>query len=183
MEFRLVYDGPLKSNRGVVDKHALRRHFHLQLQELVNRKAMAHFKRMLEVNQAQATFRAVGEYTFIPLITEKLNNVAELHITLLTPEEPGRSVTQAGDLDNRLKTLLDALRTPKNLGELPQGAKPEEHEKPFFCLLEDDALISGLSVVTDRLLVSAKNSTQVLLVIHVVPKSTTASIGAVTWTV
>ena len=183
MGFRLVYDGLLKSNRGVGDKHELRRHFHLQLQELVNRKTMEHFKRMLLVNRAQATLLQVGDYNFVALITAKLQNVADLHITLLTPEEPGRAVTQAGDLDNRLKTLLDALRAPKNCGEIPKNSTPSEYESPFFCLLEDDALISGLSVTTDRLLVPAKSQSQVLLVIHVIPRSTVASIGSLNWTV
>jgi hypothetical protein len=59
----------------------------------------------------------------------------------------------AGDLDNRIKTLLDALKIP-NDKELPSGAKPSGTENPFFCLLEDDSLITHIRIITDRLLVS-----------------------------
>jgi hypothetical protein len=102
MEFRLTYDGPLKSNRGPQDKQTLRQHFHMQLRELVERRSMAHFKRLLEKKNQNATFIDVGGFRFVPLITERLNLVARLNITFLTPEEPGRTITQGGDLDNRL---------------------------------------------------------------------------------
>ena len=181
MEFRLVYEGPLKASRGKDDKHELRRHFHVQLRELMTRKAMAHFKRLISERKTNATLLTVGAYTFAPLITEKLHNVADLHITLLSPEEPGRAITQGGDLDNRLKTLLDALRVPKQ-GELPAAAEPTADEDPFFCLFEDDALISGLSVTTDRLLSPVASSSHTLLVIHVAPRSTLTSLATATWT-
>lgn len=32
------------------------------------------------------------------------------------------------------------------------GYEPSQNENPFFCLLEDDALISSLNITTDRLL-------------------------------
>ena len=49
------------------------------------------------------------------------------------------------------KTLFDALRMPKNLGETGKVA-PQADESPFFCLLEDDRLITEVRVTTDRLL-------------------------------
>lgn len=181
MEFRLVYDGPLKSNRGRDDKHALRKVFHSQLRELLDRKAMAHVKKLIAARGPNATLIEVGPYTFAPLITEKLSQVASLHITLLTPEEPGRAITQGGDLDNRLKTLLDALRAPKVEGEIPTGSMPAADETPFYCMLEDDALLNGISVTSDRLLRPNENPSNVVLVIHVTPKSTLSPIGTVTW--
>ena len=105
-----------------------------------------------------------------------------LSITLLTPEEPGRAVTQAGDLDNRVKTLLDALRVPKSLTELPRGDRPADGETPFYCLLEDDALVSGLTVVSDRLLGRKADAAAVVLMIHVAPQATASSIGEMRWT-
>ena len=47
--------------------------------------------------------------------------------------------------------MIDALRLPKHAGELG-GIMPEEGEMPFFCLLEDDRLITKLAVETDWLL-------------------------------
>ena len=64
--------------------------------------------------------------------------------------EPG-GLLSAGDLDNRVKTLFDALRKPKSKSELG-GVVPAEDEDPFFCLLEDDSLITHTNVETDTLL-------------------------------
>jgi hypothetical protein len=52
-------------------------------------------------------------------------------ITLLRPEAPGNIVTQGGDIDNRLKTLLDALKVPNLPNALPTGAVPEADESPL----------------------------------------------------
>jgi hypothetical protein len=59
---------------------------------------------------------------------------------------------QGGDLDGRLKTVFDALRLPDNKAET-NDATPTADEDPFFCLLQDDKLISEVSVTTDELLV------------------------------
>lgn len=59
-------------------------------------------------------------------------------------------IKEGGDIDNRLKTLFDALRVPQTTDGL--GGEPEAGEKPMFVLLEDDALISEVRVNTDSLL-------------------------------
>jgi len=41
---------------------------------------------------------------------------------------------------------------PVNAGELGGHDKPAESETPFFCLLQDDRLITQTSVATDMLL-------------------------------
>lgn len=51
-----------------------------------------------------------------------------------------------GDIDNRLKTLFDALRLPNQTNELVGYDNPAPDENPFFCLLEDDSLITHVSV-------------------------------------
>jgi hypothetical protein len=56
-----------------------------------------------------------------------------------------------GDLDNRLKTLIDTLRKPHNANELVGNEMPPVDEDPFYCLLEDDDLVTGLGVETDML--------------------------------
>ena len=142
---------------------------------------MAHVKNLIDTEHPVVTFIQQDGFKFAPIFTEKFGHVVKLNITLLTPSEPGRVVTQGGDLDNRLKTLFDALRAPKP-GELPKGDSPGEGEEPFFCLLEDDALISAVSVETDRLLRPGHNPSNVVLIIQVVPESVTASIGLSQWT-
>ncbi|MDB5472820.1 MAG: hypothetical protein JWP99_123 [Devosia sp.] len=59
---------------------------------------------------------------------------------------------QSGDIDNRLKTLFDALRMPDSKEELGGYDKPGEDEAPFYCLMTDDKLITKIAVETDRLL-------------------------------
>jgi len=181
MEFRLLYEGPLKTNRGSADKQLMRRQFHMQLRELLTRPPMQPFKRLVEAKHQRATIREVGGFTFVPLIAESLQHVARLEVILLTPEEPGRAVTQGGDLDNRIKTLLDALRVPKVPSELPVGDQPASEEVPFYCLLEDDALVSNLSVVGDRLLRPVADRSHVVVMVRVIPERTGTSIGEVNW--
>lgn len=111
-------------------------------------------------------------FTFKPLVTEKLCLISELTITMLRPEPPGSIVTHGGDIDNRLKTLLDSLKMPKETGEIPKTDFPQEGEDPFCCLLEDDKLISKLSVATDQLLEPNQDPSIVHLLIHVRTKAT-----------
>jgi hypothetical protein len=96
--------------------------------------------------------KPVGCFLFAPLISEKVNLLAELEVLLLRPGDAGGIVTKGGDIDNSLKTLFDALRRPDTLDELPKKAIPGEDETPFFCLLDNDNLITGVTVLVDRLL-------------------------------
>jgi hypothetical protein len=77
--------------------------------------------------------------------------LCSLEILFLRRDYPG-GVISAGDLDNRIKTLIDALRMPKGASELVGNEQPAEGETPFFCLLEDDKMVTALSVETDNLL-------------------------------
>ncbi len=64
-------------------------------------------------------------------------------------------VYQSGDLDGRMKTLLDALAMPQHKEQvLGQTTKLN----PIFCLLEDDALVSGLEIESERLLTDKSNA-------------------------
>jgi hypothetical protein len=87
---------------------------------------------------------------YIPLVTEEMCLRCSLDILFLRPEEPGL-IIQGGDLDNRMKTLFDALRIPNNLAEAG-GEEGTDGDEPIYCLLEDDRLISEVRIVTDHLL-------------------------------
>ena len=63
---------------------------------------------------------------------------------------PGIALS-AGDIDNRIKTVIDALRRPRNASELA-GSVPQTGEDPFFVLMEDDKQVSHFAVETDTLL-------------------------------
>ena len=90
----------------------------------------------------------VAGKSFIPLVRESMSLVCDLDILFLRKGEPGQLVSQGGDIDNRIKTLLDGLRMPENATEI--GSKFVY--RPMYCLLENDSLITGLNVRTDQLL-------------------------------
>jgi hypothetical protein len=66
---------------------------------------------------------------------------------VLRKEDAGR-IYQGGDLDNRIKTLFDGLSVPNKDQVIPDPAIDD----PIYCLVEDDALITGLEISTHRLL-------------------------------
>ena len=173
MEFTLYYRGELKSNRGSKEKHSIRKVFHPQLQNLWNQVPLSTHQKYLERSKDPnelSILKEVGAFAFAPLVTEKLRMVAELNILFLRPEPPGAIITQGGDIDNRIKTLLDAFKVPAQPNSLPKAAIPEIHETPFFCLLEDDNLITNLNIETDRLLDSSNSPNEVVLIIRVKTK-------------
>ena len=175
MEFTLFYRGVLKSNGRSKDKQKIRRYFHPQLKNLWNQLPLTDHKELLDETSKDGEFtiiQNINGFNFAPLVTEKLHLIAELEIILLKPEQPGSIITQSGDIDNRLKTLLDSLRTPKETNEIPSEDTPKKDENPFFCLLEDDNLITALNVKTERLLENITNQSEVILIIKVVVKST-----------
>lgn len=91
-------------------------------------------------------------FRFAPLIGPHYGLACSLDILFLRRGAPGGTI-QGTDIDNRLKTLLDALKVPKYPEELGD-ATPQREEDPFFCLLSDDSVITQISITTDRLLLS-----------------------------
>ncbi|MCA1600450.1 MAG: hypothetical protein LC776_01975 [Acidobacteria bacterium] len=98
--------------------------------------------------------------------------LAELDLMILRPGPPGALVGHAGDIDNRVKTLLDALRIPRESTALPSDDKPLDGETPFFCLLGEDRLITRLSVDTDRLLEKTEDPSEVVLTLRITTRLT-----------
>lgn len=89
-----------------------------------------------------------GGHSFRPLIRESLQLNCSLSVTFLRHDDPLQGVTQNGDLDGRIKCLLDALTMPKP--EIAVRFPPQS--EPMYCLMESDALISDLEIETGRLL-------------------------------
>jgi hypothetical protein len=106
---------------------------------------------------------------FVPLVGKRGGFTCALEILFLRRGNPGDLIYSGGDIDNRLKVLMDGLVMPSALQDLG-GLPIEPDEDPFFVLLEDDNLITSISVTTDRLLTpKAENGRlhDVSLVIHV----------------
>jgi hypothetical protein len=85
---------------------------------------------------------------FRPLVRESYALHCGLKILFLRKEPPGK-IYQGGDIDGRIKTLLDALAMPQHVEQIIEQTKEGE---PIYCLLEDDSMVSGLQVESERLL-------------------------------
>ena len=91
----------------------------------------------------------VGKYKFVSLVRKELKLSCSLDILFL---RNGSFSKSAGDIDNRIKALIDSLRRP-NEGELKgEDSTPKADEDPFYCLLEDDKLIGSYAVKANTLL-------------------------------
>jgi len=170
MQFTLIYRGPLKSNARPDAKHKLRQYFHRQLRGLWTECPLKDYGAWLQPQTPQnqiSILRLTHGFTFAPLVCASMHAVAELDIQLLWPQAPGSIITSGGDIDNRLKTLFDALKLPSEPKALPAGAAPQSDETPFFVLLEDDSLITRVNVDVDRLLDNPGGSSEVALLIRV----------------
>lgn len=108
-------------------------------------------------------------YRFIPIVTEERALRCSLDILFLRPEAPG-FLFQSGDLDARLKIVIDALRMPYNVSECGDAA-PGMDEDPFYVLMQDAELVSEVRVTTDELLLLPQQTTldgnDAFMVIHV----------------
>lgn len=144
-EFHLHYQGLLLSsgNSGRSDhKQDVRRYFHDQLANLWKLKYPLKYKAE-HLNNLATDFR-MGDKKFIPIATHDNFLACGLDVTLLSRDF--RGVMDSGDLDGRLKTIIDALRIPK------AGENSDGPENPLLCVMEDDGLISELRVTGDLLL-------------------------------
>ena len=182
MNFRLIYEGPLSSSRSATpkEKQAIRRVLHPQLAELWRQPPL------LGLVEEHSAFNENafgpgnvlmivrrGNFAFVPVVSTRLKLICHLDILFLRPGPPGSLVGHGGDIDNRLKTLFDALQMP-DLNQVTDEVLLEG-ETPFFCLLEDDALVTRVTVETDRLLKgegSPIEPSRVLLVLNVTLKAT-----------
>jgi hypothetical protein len=92
-------------------------------------------------------------YSFLPIVTDELFLRCALEILFLRPEDTNM-ILQMGDIDGRIKTIFDSLRMPKveEASQLENTFPPTEDEKPMYCLLQDDKLVSEVKVTTDQLL-------------------------------
>lgn len=171
MKFTLVYQGDLPPTGNPETKWRIRRQLEPQLRGLWNSSQMDGVRKYLDRGNPANGGLYLGipkeGIEFFPLICERMSLRAELDVLLLSSELPG-GMLHAGDLDNRFKTLLDALSIPGNAQQFPEGADTED-DKQLFCLLEDDRLVTRLDIRNDRLLGLASGDRTTLVVIRVQP--------------
>jgi hypothetical protein len=178
MQFVLRYSGSLPSNGSPPDKDRIRAEISLQLEELWRHRPLSSMPELLQPAERPGSYSCIrmrGGCTFIPLVTAEACGIVDLDILLLRPEPPGNLVTQGGDIDNRMKTLLDALSMPAHESALTKDAKTKVG--PTYCLLEDDNLIASLRVSTEQLLVTGREKAFVELLIRVQTRVTAPTLG------
>lgn len=165
MDFRLIYNGVLPSqsdsNSRIKQKNEIRRKIHLQLRELWSVHPALRGLRDADP-QAPISLTGLADrfkrtnvndhiYRFAPLIGAEVGTACSLDILFLRRDGPGQLVVDGGDIDNRIKVLLDGLRMPHGKPEMSTDP-PKADEDPFLCLLEDDKYVTDLRISTDRLL-------------------------------
>jgi hypothetical protein len=127
MEFTLTYTGtlPPRQRRVSREKTALRAAFGPQLAELVPEFYPDGLPNEHKVK--------VNDLVYLALVPKILHVGVHLDIQIFTPSQRRRP----GDVDNRVKTLIDGLTVP-----LP-GARTETEDKDPnpLCLLEDDSQV------------------------------------------
>lgn len=172
MRFVLRYRGRLHSNGSTRDKAELRRALSPQLEVLWKLGALKEHNELLAPSPSGEHYSAVRSRdgaTYVPLVSAQLKGLADLDILLLRPGTPGGLITQGGDIDNRLKTLFDALSMPQNDNQV----LPEDRDLPrVYCVVENDALISSVSVRTEQLLDPGVSDKDVELIMTVTTRVT-----------
>jgi hypothetical protein len=173
MEFHLTYEGALfahQDDKKILQRnehvHSIRRQFHEQLKVLWHSHPILNALRtasdeycnkpngpkLREIFDEQA-------FNWLPIVTTANELICKVDILMLRHGPPGEVPT---DIDNRIKTLFDALR--KTTGPSEQVTKsgrpltPTKTEDPFYVLLQDDKLITHVSVTSDMLLEPVRKS-------------------------
>lgn len=191
MRFSLHYRGALKANGSPTDKHALRLALHPQLKRVAESRKIADrylsAKRDSRPGKArEAATSSIAGWRFVSLMVQLEQHqfdvvshdvrhwiqafseeepTVDLNITMFRPGAPGQIMDSGGDIDNRLKTLFDALQPP-NSGLTKLCERTGTDPDPVICLLADDAQIASLRVDT-RTLYDYSDPTEVLLVIDI----------------
>lgn len=146
MEIVLTYRGRIPAKRSDRESvWAMRREFHTQLEKLWGREPFDVLKRWEDSGFAAGAPRFTSSWrdqTFVPFLGRDLGVGADLEITLLSGHPRQKRVLSAGDLDNRVKRLVDALRVPHGDSEMAEALPPGGR---WYCLLQDDDVVTAVS--------------------------------------
>lgn len=198
VEFMLTHQGVLLSetNRSgevrrarAEHKHELRKAFHHQLKKwwddlpyLAHPEPNQPGRTVLGRRYEQYGPDALGQrfarfgYNFVPLVLREMELLCSVEVLYLRAGRPGDVLTPA-DIDNRLKTLFDALSMPRDASQVGKYTKPDDGETPFYCLLEDDFVLTRASVEADLLLEPVKgdpNDARLVITVKICPARVTS---------
>lgn len=151
MEFCLHYYGTLKSRDNASGKHQIRQQLHPQIRSVCLSEQFSNmFDEFNDTSKHDEPhmFSDIGGKRFWFLICEGWKTIVDLNITILLPHAVGAIVHNGGDIDNRIKTLFDALRIPAVKSEIPSNDSFNYKKEGMFCLLQDDKLINRVSITS-----------------------------------
>jgi hypothetical protein len=168
MRFRLTFDGdlpaanPRRKETWRKTKWKIREQISQQLIELYQTNPVLNLKpRILMIvhevgdpEQPPEAFRepiTIAGRGCIPLVRKSLAVSCSLDVLFLRQQKAGELIS-GGDIDNRMQILFDALQMPGKSdfdSDVPEII-------PQYYLLEDDSLVTGVSIQTDRLLAGPK---------------------------
>lgn len=162
MDFTLRYEGPLPAsgNKGRIRDGRLeklwqmRRSFESQMAKLYERQQILtgdggpEFR--AAANAARQPIKAMG-FEFVALVRPSMKLSCTLDIRLSVNHDVPSVLETNGDLDNRVKSIIDTLTVPRNAEEI-RAFGPAPEEQPFACLMENDALVTAFSVECGRYL-------------------------------
>lgn len=196
MDIALSYRGPLpnaRSNGAKRAKTQIRQQLHHQFDGLCRTSDL--FTEALKDDLPRATIKGGAQHAevpstphgtfyfveflgvqFVPLLSRWNHRVCEVRIELWRRSEPGEILDPGGDIDNRVKTLFDGLRMPHHEDEIDATSLTSGR---CFCLLEDDALITKLTISAHRMyrpVAGVEDSTWAELSIYVTVKATFPSL-------
>lgn len=203
MKFRLTYEDvlysskPGETDKRVAHKHDIRRKIHVQLKEYWRTNRFLNSCKLDSAahgllpggtktpwaqhpNERRPLADILGDvyghhgFRFVPLIWKDADLACSLRILCLR-RDTSDALLPARDIDNRIKTLIDALALPPHtkppIDKNGDPMVPGTGEDPFFVLLDDDRQITHLEVETDTALApdpaNADNEAFVRLVITV----------------
>lgn len=156
----LVYQGPLKSNGRAEHKASLREQFSLQLRKVYERDVL---NENIRDHVQEKCVKEVAGAKFTSLANKIFGLYARIDVTVLSIDNAGIFSTAQGDIDNRLKTLFDALSIPP---ESQASSVKSTLPDLTVCLVEDDRLIRDVRVRVGELLLPVEDKSTVLVFIH-----------------
>jgi hypothetical protein len=182
MKFRLIFEGaiPPRPRTSLAEIHEIRLKLAPQLEALWTFDPLANEKKKWLKHptpnpQDYAILEQRGSSVFAPLISKRNDLQCELEVTFLRQQAAGQLIGDGGDIDNRVKTLLDALSVPP-----PAQADFFSMTGPsriLYRLLQDDALVTKLSVETDRLLRPTENKFDLVAILQVTVRASRVTYG------
>jgi hypothetical protein len=166
VEFTLNYRGRLPSGQNNAHKklkREMRKRFHHRLRAkwestvalmdiLSDKLPVVSNSREADAREADYCLWQIGKLRFLPLVVNgyALKLKCDLEILIQSRIKPYGVLGDNGDLDNRAKTLIDALTLPQRNQLVDENATATDD--PIYCLLQDDRLVSKITIAAEPLL-------------------------------